>query len=75
MMRDLLKTLSFAILHVGVGFSVSYLLTGSVAIAAGIALIEPAVNTVVFFFHEKAWSRIPDMPTLFGATSSAAASA
>ncbi len=55
MVRDLAKTLTFAALHFGVGFGVSYAFTGSVAIATGIALVEPAVNTVVFFFHERAW--------------------
>lgn len=58
-MRDLAKTASFAALHFGVGFGVTYALTGSVAIATGVALIEPAVNTVVFFFHERAWSSFP----------------
>jgi len=52
---DLVKTLTFAMLHFSVGFGVTYCLTGSVAISTGVALIEPAVNTVVFFFHEKAW--------------------
>ncbi|NIA71766.1 DUF2061 domain-containing protein [Pelagibius litoralis] len=51
------KTLSFAVLHFGVGFGVTYALTGSVLIATGVALIEPAVNTVVFFFHERFWQR------------------
>lgn len=55
MFRDALKTLSFAILHFSVGFGVTYALTGSIAIASGVALIEPAVNTVVFFLHERAW--------------------
>ncbi len=58
-MRDLAKTVSFAVLHFGVGFGVTYVLTGSVAIATGVALIEPAVNSVVFFFHERAWARMP----------------
>jgi uncharacterized membrane protein len=57
MARDLVKTGSFAVLHFSVGFGVTYALTGSVAIAAGVALIEPMVNTVVFFFHERAWRR------------------
>lgn len=52
---DLVKTVTFALLHFSVGFGVTYLLTGSVAISTGVALIEPSVNTVVFFFHEKAW--------------------
>jgi len=60
-MRDLTKTASFAVLHFGVGFCVTYLLTGSISIATGVALIEPAVNTVVFFFHERAWALVPNL--------------
>ena len=59
MVRDLTKTITFAALHFAVGSGVSYAFTGSVAIATGIALVEPALNTVVFFFHERAWRRWP----------------
>jgi len=55
MYRDLTKTLSFLALHLIVGFGVAYVFTGSLAIAGGIALVEPLVNAVVFFFHERAW--------------------
>jgi uncharacterized membrane protein len=55
--RDLAKTASFAALHFGVAFLVAWLLTGSVAVATGIGLIEPLANTVAFFFHERAWAR------------------
>ncbi|MEP2827525.1 DUF2061 domain-containing protein [Parvibaculum sp.] len=58
-MRDLVKTMTYGSLHFSVGFGVVYLLTGEVTLAAGVALIEPAVNTVVFYFHEKAWARFP----------------
>lgn len=57
MPRNLTKTLSFLALHLIVGFTVAYLFTGSVALAGGIALVEPLVNAVVFFFHERAWER------------------
>ncbi len=56
MNRDLAKTLTFAVLHFAVGFTVSYALTGSFAIASAIAIIEPLANTVVFYFHERGWS-------------------
>lgn len=52
------KTLSFAIVHFIVAFSVGFALTGSLAIGGAIALIEPALNTVAYFFHEKAWDRV-----------------
>jgi uncharacterized membrane protein len=41
-----------------VAFAVAYLLTGSVGIASALALIEPMANTIAFFFHERAWSRV-----------------
>jgi uncharacterized membrane protein len=56
MNRDLAKTISFAVLHFVVGFTVSFALTGSFAIASAIAIIEPLANTVVFYFHERGWN-------------------
>jgi uncharacterized membrane protein len=52
------KTLSFATIHFGVAFTVGYALTGSVAVGSAIALVEPACNTVAYFFHEKIWNKI-----------------
>ncbi len=52
------KTLSFALVHMIVAFSVVYLMTGSWALGGAVALIEPAANTVAYFFHEKVWERI-----------------
>ena len=52
------KTFSFAVVHFVVAFSVGYLLSGSVLVGGAIALVEPAVNTVAYHLHEKAWSRI-----------------
>lgn len=53
----MLKTFTFAILHFTVAFSVTYALTGSIVIGSAIALIEPTLNTVAFYFHEKVWKR------------------
>ncbi|MCJ2183758.1 DUF2061 domain-containing protein [Novosphingobium sp. 1949] len=55
MPRDIAKTLSFLTLHLGVGFAVAFAFTGSLRLAGGIALVEPLVNAVVFFFHERTW--------------------
>ncbi|MCG9748493.1 MULTISPECIES: DUF2061 domain-containing protein [Shewanella] len=52
------KTITFAILHFGVAFGITYLLTGSIVIGGAVALIEPAINTIVFYFHDKVWQRI-----------------
>ena len=52
------KTLSFAAVHFSLAFTVGYAMTGSVAVGGAIALVEPACNTVAYFFHEKFWQRI-----------------
>lgn len=52
------KTLSFAAVHFSVAFSVGYALSGSIAVGGAIALVEPALNTVAYFLHEKAWERL-----------------
>ncbi|WP_299493906.1 DUF2061 domain-containing protein [uncultured Shewanella sp.] len=51
------KTMTFAALHFSVAFTVTYLLTGSLLVGGAVALVEPAINTVVFYFHEKVWKR------------------
>lgn len=52
------KTVSFAVTHFTVAFGVAYAITGDVVIGGALALVEPAVNTVAYHFHEKVWSRI-----------------
>lgn len=53
-----LKTLSFAVCHFTVAFTVAYLLTGSIGISSLLAIVEPMCNTVAYFFHEKLWNRL-----------------
>lgn len=55
--NSLIKTVTFAITHFTVAFSVAYLLTGDILIGSLIAMVEPAVNTVAYFFHEKLWQK------------------
>lgn len=52
------KTISFAIVHFTVAFTVGYLMTGSILFGSAMALVEPAVNTVAFYIHEKAWGHL-----------------
>jgi uncharacterized membrane protein len=52
------KTVTFAMVHFIVAFSVAYLLTGSIGIAGLLALLEPMANTVAFYLHERVWERI-----------------
>lgn len=61
---DLAKTLSYLVIHLVIGFTVAYLFTGSVAIASGIALVEPCVNGVAFYLHEKVWNKALAAPSV-----------
>ena len=58
----MLKTFTFALVHVSVAFTVGYLLTGSASAGGGVALIEPACNTVAYPLHEKAWAALRRSP-------------
>ncbi|RCU49153.1 DUF2061 domain-containing protein [Corallincola holothuriorum] len=54
----MIKTITFAVMHFSVAFAVAYLLTGDIIVGGLVALVEPAVNTVAYYFHEKIWIRI-----------------
>jgi len=52
------KTMSFAAVHFTVAFTGGYLMSGSLLVGGAIALVEPAVNTVAYHFHEQVWNRM-----------------
>lgn len=52
-----LKTATFACIHFAVAFSVGWIVTGSPVIGGVLALVEPMVNTVAFYLHERVWQR------------------
>ena len=56
------KTMTFAAVHFSVAFSVAYVMTGSAVIGGAIALVEPAINTIAYYFHEKVWNRLSHSP-------------
>jgi uncharacterized membrane protein len=58
-MRTVAKTLSYSSMHFIVALGVAYALTGDWRVALGIGLIEPAVQTLAYLVHERAWSSVP----------------
>lgn len=56
-MRLVLKTTSYGITHIIVATAVAYAITGNLAMALGIGLIEPIVQTGVFALHDYLWER------------------
>jgi uncharacterized membrane protein len=53
----LMKTGSYYVLHIGVAALVAYAVTGNFWASLTLSLLEPTVQAVAFFFHEKAWER------------------
>lgn len=51
------KTVSYYFTHITVAAAVAYAVTGSWLAAVTLSLLEPTVQTIVYFFHEKIWSR------------------
>jgi uncharacterized membrane protein len=52
------KTASYYVMHITVAAMVAYAVTGNLWMALTLSLIEPTVQAVAFFFHEKAWERV-----------------
>ncbi len=45
-------------MHMTIAVGVAYVLSGSWRVALAIGMVEPCVQVVAFFFHERAWHRI-----------------
>jgi uncharacterized membrane protein len=56
-MRILAKTLSYSVMHITIAVILAYLLTGNLAIALGIGILEPLVQSLAFPLHEWLWER------------------
>lgn len=54
----MIKTITFTTMHIGIAFTVVYLMTGSVMVGGAVALVEPLCNSVGYFLHERVWERI-----------------
>jgi uncharacterized membrane protein len=52
------KTASYYVTHIAVAASVAYAVTGNVAASLTLSLLEPTVQAVVYFFHERLWERL-----------------
>lgn len=59
-MRRLAKTASYCVIHITVATLVAYIISGNFAVALGIGLIEPLVQTGVFYVHEILWEPKPE---------------
>lgn len=56
------KTASYYLVHLVVAAAVAYAVTGNLMVALTLSLIEPTVQAVAYFFHDKAWGRVAVRP-------------
>ena len=57
-MFALLKTFTYSIMHICVATALAFIISGSWAVALSIGLLEPLVQTVFFYWHERIWERV-----------------
>jgi uncharacterized membrane protein len=57
MSKTLVKTCTYAVMHLTVAIAVAYVMTGSWQIALAVGIVEPVVQTFAFAVHERFWSK------------------
>ena len=57
-LRSLVKTVSWRITGSGATFLISYLVSGNLAAAGTIAIVQVIVNTVLYYLHERIWNKV-----------------
>ncbi|HYD89258.1 MAG TPA: DUF2061 domain-containing protein [Vitreimonas sp.] len=57
-MRLALKTGSYSLMHFLVAIAVTFAITQDWRAALAVGVIEPAVQTLAYFLHDRFWSRI-----------------
>ena len=56
--RSLIKTISWRLTGSFSTFLISYLILRNFTVAGSIAVIQVVANTVLYYLHERVWSRI-----------------
>ena len=56
--RSLAKTVSWRLVGTIATIIISYLITGTLALAFSIGIIELISKLFLYFFHERAWNKI-----------------
>ncbi len=58
-LRSLLKAITYRITGTVTTTLLVLAVTGELAVAMAVGLVEPAVKIVVYYLHERAWQRVP----------------
>ena len=56
--RSITKALTWRALASLATFIISYIVTGNIAAATGIASVQVVVNLILYYVHERIWNKI-----------------
>ena len=56
--KSFFKTMSWRVIATATTFVISWLVTGSVAVGAGIATIEFWAKLILYYGHERFWAKV-----------------
>ena len=56
--RSVVKSISWRVLGTIDTMVISYLITGSLAMAASIGSIEVVTKMILYYFHERVWNKL-----------------
>ena len=56
--KSLIKTVTWRVIATLATFSISWWITGSLVLGAGIATLEFWVKLVLYYGHERLWARV-----------------
>lgn len=54
--ESLQKTVSYFVVHITIAFIVSWIVSDSLIVALGISMIEPLLQMLGFYIHERVWN-------------------
>ena len=52
------ELISFAAVHFTVAFSVACIMNAGILVGGAIGLVQPASNSIAYYFHEQVWNRL-----------------
>lgn len=56
--KSIIKTITWRLIATATTFVIGWMVTGSIALGLGIASIEFWAKLVLYYLHERAWSKI-----------------
>jgi len=57
-LRSIVKTVSWRITGSSATFLIAYIMTGNLAIAGVIGIIQMISNTILYYIHERIWNKV-----------------